>query len=146
MIKESVDRHVEPRLLRIRFRSQPENGQPEQSHQESPRPASSQARFARALALPSHRLSLSLLVADARVLGTHSHPPSRPPRLSSSQLTLRLAGDVLPEAARHDAADNNMMVVLQKATEGEWAALEGEPTVAWRPPRPHATHSPSRNT
>ena len=43
----------------------------------------------------------------------------------AAQLTLNLAGDVLPDLSRHDAADNNMMVVLQKASEGEWSSLEG---------------------
>lgn len=48
--------------------------------------------------------------------------------LACEQLTLRLAGEVLPHASRHDVADQNMMVVLQKATPAMWPSLEpGEP-------------------
>ena len=59
---------------------------------------------------------------------------------------LQLAGPIDPDGCRHDAADNNMMVVLKKASEGEeWPALEAagtkggpvdvsEPVAATKPP------------
>ena len=37
---------------------------------------------------------------------------------------LRLAGTVVPDGCRYDAADNNMMVVLQKEAHVEWPDLE----------------------
>ena len=44
---------------------------------------------------------------------------------ASHALQLNLAGGIDPAGCRYDAADNNMMVVLKKASEGEeWPALK----------------------
>ena len=40
------------------------------------------------------------------------------------KLELQLAGTVNVDGCRYDAADNNMMVVLEKAISGEWPGLE----------------------
>ena len=40
------------------------------------------------------------------------------------KLELQLAGAVNVDGCRYDAADNNMMVVLEKAISGEWPGLE----------------------
>ena len=56
-----------------------------------------------------------------------SSPPGAPSGAATLKhdLTLHLCGSVETSGCRYDAADNNMMIVLQKATEGEeWASLE----------------------